>query len=140
MRRVAGVIAGIVLAFVIVQAAEMGVRAMVPFPRGMDEKNMTAIKAFVATLPPSAFVLVLAGWLIGTLAGTFTAAKISRTAMAAYVTGALLLLAGIGNAVVIPQPVWFSIISFVIFIGMTLVGARAAGQRTSGSAANRMLE
>jgi uncharacterized protein YqfA (UPF0365 family) len=42
----------------------------------------------------------------------------------AYVVGALLLIAGIVNSIVIPQQVWFSAVSFVIYVGGPLLGAR----------------
>jgi hypothetical protein len=112
------------VAFVLVQAAEMGVHHMHPFPAGMDTKDMNAIKAFVATLPVSAFILVLLGWFVGTAAGTFSASKIGRSATPGYVTGGLLFAAGIANSIIIPQPLWFTLVSFVIYIAGTLLGVR----------------
>jgi hypothetical protein len=124
LRAVGGVIAGMIVAALLVQGAEAIVHVMHPFPAGMNEHDMAAIKKFVSTLPLSALMLVLIGWLLATIAGTFTATKIARTAVAGIVTGALLLCAGIANAIVIPQPLWFSIVSFVIYIGGTWVGVR----------------
>ena len=91
--------------------------------------DMNQVKAFVATLPMSALLVVLAGWLIATFVATWLAAKIAQSPIAGYVVGALLLCAGIANAFMIPQPVWFSIASFVIYIGATWVGARAGMPR-----------
>jgi hypothetical protein len=123
-RRVGGVIAGIVLAVLIVQLAELIVHRLYPPPPGYNMRDMNDVKKFVAALPLGAMVLVLWGWLIGTLAGTFVAARIGRSAVPAYVVGALLLIAGIANAIVIPQPVWFSIASFIIYVGGTLAGSK----------------
>jgi hypothetical protein len=86
---------------------------------------MTQVKAYIATLPLSAMLVVLTGWLIATFAATWLAARIAGTPEPGYIVGALLLCAGIANAFMIPQPVWFSIASFVIYIGGTWVGARA---------------
>jgi hypothetical protein len=122
-RRIGGVIAGLVIAFLLVQGAELLVHKLYPPPPGTNMKDFNAVKAFVATLPTPAFVLVLTGWLIGTLAETFTAARIGRSAVPAYVLGVILLAGGIMNSIVIPQPVWFSAASFVIYIGMTFAGA-----------------
>ena len=126
LRKIGGVIGGIALAFIVVQAAEMIVHTLYPPPAGTDMRNMAAVKAFVATLPATAFLLVLGGWMVGTFAGTSAAAKIGRSSTPAYVVGALLLCAGIANAVMIPQPLWFSIASFVIYIAMTIAGAQLA--------------
>ena len=116
--------AGLILAFVLVQAAEFGVHMLYPPPPGTNMRDMKAVKAFVATLPAPAFILVLAGHLVGTLAGTYVAARIARTAVAAYILGAILFAGGIMNAIMIPQPIWFSAASFVIYIAMTFAGAR----------------
>jgi ABC-type xylose transport system permease subunit len=125
-RGILGVVVGLIVAFAIVQAAEMLTHHLYPFPPGADMKDMATIKKLVATLPVPAFVLVLTGWLVGTLLGTFAAAKIGRSRIPAYILGALLLCAGIANAVIIPQPLWFSALSFAIFIAVPFVGVALA--------------
>jgi hypothetical protein len=124
LRRIAGVIAGMIIAAVLVQVAEMIVHAMHPYPAGMNEHDFAQIKKYVSTLPIDALLLVLAGWLLGTIAGTFTAAKIGATCATAYILGAILFCLGIVNAVIIPQPLWFTIASLVIYVGGAVVGAR----------------
>lgn len=126
VRYVGAVIAGLIVSFALVAGAEGIVHVMYPPPPGTNMEDYEQLKRFVATLPVTAFVLVLAGWLIATFVATWLAAKIARTPVAGYVVGALLLAAGIVNAIKIPQPVWFSIVSFVIYIGATIVGARSA--------------
>jgi hypothetical protein len=124
LRKVGAVVVGLILAFVLVQAAEFGVHLRYPPPAGTNMRDMKAVKAFVATLPIPAFILVLAGWLVGTLAGTFVAARIGRNAVPAYVLGAILLAGGMVNSIIIPQPVWFSAVSFIIYITMPILGWR----------------
>jgi hypothetical protein len=123
-RKIGGAVAGFIIAVLLVQGAEAIVHALYPFPPGMNPHDMNDIKKFVSTLPVLALLLVLGGWLIGTFLGTYAAARIGRSAVPGYVLGGLLLCAGIANSIIIPQPVWFSAASFVIYIGMTLVGAR----------------
>lgn len=125
-RGILGVVVGLIVAFALVQAAEMITHRLYPFPPGADMKDMTTIKKFVATLPMPAFVLVLTGWLAGTLLGTFVAAKIGRSRIPAYVLGVLLFCAGVANSIIIPQPIWFSALSFVIFIAGPFVGVALA--------------
>ncbi|HEX9162199.1 MAG TPA: hypothetical protein VF980_10880 [Thermoanaerobaculia bacterium] len=124
LRRIGGVLAGFVIAFVIVQVSEVGVHAMNPPSPAIDMHSMKGIKAYVAALPLSAFVLVLAGWCVATVAGTYAAARIARTRGAAYVVGAILFAAGVYNSFAIPQPAWFSTISLIIYVLGTLAGAR----------------
>jgi hypothetical protein len=109
-----------------------------PAPAGTNMSDMTAVKRYVATLPPLAFALVLAGWALGTLLGTWAASRLARTPVAGYLVGAVLLAAGVANAFMIPQPLWFSAVSFAIFIGATLLAtspARRAAVPVTGSAA-----
>jgi len=125
LRGIGAVILGLIVAFLLVFGSEAISHQIYPPPPGMDMSDMTKVKAFVATLPLSVLLIVLAGHLIATFVGTWLAAKVARTPIAAYILGALLLCAGIANAVMLPQPVWFSVASFVSYIGATWAGARA---------------
>ena len=134
LRSIAAVIAGLVVAFVFVQAAETITHRLYPFPPGSDMHDMATIKKFVSTLPAPAFAIVLGGWFVGTLLGTFAAAKIGRSRIPAYVVGVLLLAGGIMNSVMIPQPVWFSAFSFLIYI-LAIVAGVKVGQAAIPSVA-----
>jgi hypothetical protein len=128
LRRVGAVIAGMIIAFLLVAGAEGIAHMIYPPPPGMNNQNMNQVKAYIATLPLSAMLVVLTGWLIATFVATWLAARIAGTPVPGYIVGALLLCAGIANAFLIPQPVWFSIASIVIYIGATWVGARAGAR------------
>jgi hypothetical protein len=125
LRRVGAVLAGLVIAWLFVLGAEAIVHVLYPPPPGADMKNMETIKAFVATLPASAMLLVLAGWALGTLAGTFTATRIGWSVVPGYAVGALLLAGGLANASMIPQPAWPTAASMVAYVVMTWLGVRA---------------
>src|SRR5436190_11145532 len=124
LRRIGAVVLGLVIPFAIVQIAELGVHVISPPPPNMH--GMQAIKAYVAGLPLSALLLVLATWLIGTLLATWTAAKMGRSAVPAYIVGGILLCIGIANAIIIPQPLWFSIATWVIYAGAPFVASKNA--------------
>jgi hypothetical protein len=124
LRRIGAVLAGLVVAWLGVFSSEAIVHKLYPPPPGTNMNDFNQVKQFVATLPIAALVTVLAGWLIGTLAGTFVSARLGRSAVPGYVTGGILLAAGVANAIIIPQPVWFSAVSFVIYIGATMAGSR----------------
>jgi hypothetical protein len=135
LRRIGAVLLGLVIAIAIVQIAELGVHGMYPPPPGTNMHDMNAIKAYVASMPVAPLLLVLAGWLVGTLLGTWVAARTGRSAVPAYVVGALLLCGGIANSFLIPQPVWFSIASLVIYIGGTLIAVRVASPPPAAASA-----
>ena len=55
--------------------------------------------------------------------------EFGRSAIPAYIVGAILLCGGIGSALLIPQQTWFSAASFVGYIVATLIGVRLAAPR-----------
>jgi hypothetical protein len=125
LRSIGAVIAGMIVAFLLVFASEGISHKIFPPPPGMNMSDMVQVKAFVSTLPLSALLIVLTGWLIATFVAAWVATKIARGPIAGFILGALLLAVGIANAFIIPQPLWFSIASFVIYIGATVAGVRA---------------
>jgi len=128
LRRIGAVIIGMIVAFLLVAGAEGIGHKIYPPPPGTNMQDMAQVKAFVATLPLSVLLIVLTGWLIATFVATWLAARIAGTPITGYIVGALLLCAGIANAFIIPQPVWFSIASIVIYIAATWAGARAGAR------------
>lgn len=137
LRRAGGVLAGLVIAWLFVMGAEAIVHVLYPPPPGADMKNMETIKAFVATLPATAMLLVLAGWSLGTLAGTYAATRIGWSTVPGYVTGALLLAGGVANASMIPQPSWLTAAPMIAYVVMTIAGTRLGAPRAAGMASAR---
>ena len=125
LRRIGAVVLGVILAVGIVQVVEVIGHKMYPPPPGYNMHDMNNVKKYVASLPVTVLVVVLAGWLVGTLVGAFAAAKIGRSPVPGYIVGVLLVIGGIANVLMIPQPLWFSIASFVIYIGGTIAGSHA---------------
>ena len=113
-----------VKAYLICLTSLLSLYVVVDMFTNMDD--FTQVKTYVAQLPLMALVIVLAGWLVATVAGTSVAAGIGRSRVPAYIVGALLFVAGIVNAFTIPQPVWFSAVSFVVYIVGTMIGGRIA--------------
>lgn len=126
VQRIGAVVAGLVVAIAIVSGAEGIVHRMYPPPAGANMQDMAVVKQYVASMPLTPMLLVLGGWLLATFTGAALAAKLGQSRVPAYVVGGLLLCAGIANSMLIPQPVWFSIASFVIYIGAAFVASRVA--------------
>jgi ABC-type uncharacterized transport system permease subunit len=123
LRGIGGFVVGVVAWFAIVQVGELVVHKLYPPPPGYNMRDMEQGKRYVATLPATAMVIVLVGQVIGTLVGTFAAAKIGRSRVPACVIGALLLVAGVVSTFVIPQPLWFVVLELAGYIGATIAGA-----------------
>jgi MFS family permease len=92
-----------------------------------DEKN-----AYVKTLPPMVFAIVLAGYVVGSFAGGFVASKMGRRwspgPTLALIVGVLLTIGGFALFFYVApgQPVWFMIASLVCYIPAALIGYRVA--------------
>jgi hypothetical protein len=101
--------------------------------------DLQEIKASMASAPVGALVVVLVGWVLGSVAGGFLATLISRKPGSghALVLGAFLTLAGVANNLMLPPPAWFWIATFAVILPATYVGARLV-PRQAFAGANEM--
>jgi hypothetical protein len=130
VRMVAGIVAGALVAMAVIVGFESLNLLLHPLPPGIDLSDPAAMKAFAAAAPAGALLVVLAGYVAGTFAGVFVAAKVSRSAIAGAVVALLLVAGGIVNMLTIPHPVWFwaaSLVAYVVMAWAAIVAARTRG-------------
>ena len=79
-----------------------------PLPAGFDMNDPVALKAYVATMPVAALLVVILAHLSQAFLGGWIAARISvdRSMVVAMIVGALSLLGGILNMFNIGGPAW----------------------------------
>lgn len=113
IRNAAAVVAGLVTAFVLIWLIEKVGHAIYPPPADLDFSDPAAIRPYIATLPIVALLFPLCAWFIGTFAGSMAGAMIgtAKPLLFAGVVGGLVLAGTIANLIVIPHPLWFSIIA-----------------------------
>ena len=130
MRNMLAVIAGFVVAAAVMMGFEFANSLLFPFPPGMDTNDLEAVRAFAATMPLSALILVAAGWTIGSFAGGFATAWIAPAASPnlALVTGMLLTAGGVFNAWMIQNPAWFFWGGLPTFLLFAILGDRAGAR------------
>lgn len=89
----------------------LNTKVLFPLPPGADMQDPVAFKAYLATLPVTAFVVVLFAHLGQSFVGAWVAARVSasKPMALALVVGVLSLAAGIANATQVPLPTWMSI-------------------------------
>lgn len=123
LRVILAVIAGIACAMVTITVIEMVARPLHPMPPGVTMADTTAMAAHVASAPVALMVVVLFGWILGAFDGALVAALIARKRprVAAMIVGAVVVAAVIANAVLLPHPVWMTV------LGVTLPLAAAYG-------------
>jgi hypothetical protein len=109
-----------------------------PDARELALRRREALRGMMASAPTGALLVVVAGWILGSVAGAFAAAWIGRCRPIAHglVLGVLLMLAGIANNLMLPPPAWFWIVTFIVFLPATYLGARLAGRRRGAAPAS----
>ena len=134
LRSIAAVVAGFIAASIVMMIIE-AINGRVLYPElGKAADGVTdreTIRALLATAPVGAFLVVIAGWILGGVAGGWAAARLAARATAGHglVLGALLTLAGVANNLMLPPPLWFWTASLVVLMPAAYVGARLAPAR-----------
>src|SRR5262245_10350405 len=109
VRKILAVIVGLITGSAFNIAMIMISWMIYPPPADVDlMKDPEAMKAYVATLPAPAFLIVLVAHAGGALVGGLVTSAIARrspTVLGAIV-GAFFLVGGIMNAMSIPAPIW----------------------------------
>jgi hypothetical protein len=137
IRSILGVVAGLVLAFVVISAIEYCGHLIYPLPPGVDATNLESLKAAMANVPTGALLFVLGAWALGSFLGGWLAAFIARFGHVAHalMVGGVLMLMAIVNLLLFPHPVWFWVLSFVVILPVACLGGRiAAGRQPSVTA------
>jgi hypothetical protein len=131
-RRVVGVILGVLLALAITFVVETLNGKLYPPPPGTDFADPASVKAAMAMMPKAALGVVLAGWALAALAGTWLAARFAHpSGWPPLTVGIILLAAAVMNMYMIPHPLWFWLLGVAIYPVATWVGARLGGTPVS---------
>jgi len=133
-RIVLAVIVAMIAALAVIMIVQMLNTLVAPPPNAEVMNDPAKMRDFIANLPVQAFVVVLAGYFLGSFAGGFIVRNMSRRESPGMtlpiLIGAILMVGGILNFfVMMPgQPVWFVILSLLTFIPVSLLGAKFAGR------------
>lgn len=125
------VVAGLLIAFVVMMIFEYINSLLYPLPAGLDIGDTEAVQAFTATLPWTAYILVLLGWIVGSFKAGAVTTYLSgeRVYKLSLIAGLVLTLLGIANNLAIGHDLFFNIVGLPMFILFTYVGHRFAKQR-----------
>ena len=123
-RNIISVVLGLVSAVVVFVIAETINSSLHPAPQNLDYKDSIAVKAFYENQAFTFWLLVLAGWIIGSTLCGFLIKVISRSEnkKLPMIAGSILTLSAIANFFSLPHPAWFIIVGLIIFIPSALLG------------------
>ncbi|SRR2546422_6220860 len=125
-RKVLSVVGGLAAGALIIAAIEAVNGLLHPPPAIVDPDNLQAYRTYIARLPSGAFVLLLCGRALGSLAAGAIATWMARRAATwpALVAGALLLL-GEGLTVIgLPYPAWFIGVDLACYLPLAWLASR----------------
>jgi len=125
-RSVVALLAGAAAAIAIIMGVQAIGATMFPPPPGLDPADPDALSAYMAELPTGTFLLVLASYLLGGLAGGFVAARLApiRPLLHASLIAVLLTAASVLNLMTLPHPTWFVAANLLLVILVPLLGGR----------------
>ncbi|MGV3538976.1 MAG: hypothetical protein ACO1OQ_04150 [Rufibacter sp.] len=100
-------------------------------PTNTNLEATEAAGAYLASAPIGALLMVLFAYALGSLFGGMVAARYSpaKPIFHALVVGAVLMLSGIANFMSIPHPLWFIIVSLLLFLPMAFFGGMMSSRR-----------
>ena len=121
------VVAGFVVASIIMLIFEWINHFIFPLPAGLDTKDTAAVQAFTASLPWTAYILVFVGWAVGAFEGGCTAAWLAGEKQfgATSVLAVLLVLAGIADMMVLGFPLVAAAFGLCILAAFPYLGRYA---------------
>src|SRR5262249_20143477 len=123
LRNLGAVLAGLVVLFLLVAAAEVVSNVVHPFPEGFNAESHDEICSHVGNHPAWVLVAAVAMWAFAAFAAAWTAATIGNGYTAATV-GLLVLAALICNLAMLPYPIWFKVACLVAIPIALIVGGR----------------
>jgi hypothetical protein len=128
-RLILAVIAGLFVGSIVNMALVMLSGHVIPPPAGVDTTTTEGLKAAMPLFEPKHFLFPFLAHAMGTLVGALVAtlATPGRTSGPAWTVGGLFLIGGIAAVVMLPSPLWFTVVDLVFaYLPMAWLGHRLA--------------
>jgi hypothetical protein len=119
-KNIPAVIIGAMTGLILIVAMDQLVYMRYPMPAGTDMYDAESLGKAVASLPPQAFLMKLLSCYVGAFAAGIAATLLSKrvTPRPPIVTGVILTVVAIYYSM-LPQPIWYSVVSITSFIPVT---------------------
>ena len=129
VKNIIAVIAGFILGSIINMSLITVSGSIIPAPKGADVTTLEGLTATIHLFEPKHFLFPFLAHALGTLGGAFVAAKIAANHKLKFAMsiGFLFLAGGIANIMMLPSPLWFTLVDLVgAYLPMAFVGFRLA--------------
>ena len=132
LKNIIAVIAGFLCGSLLNGGIIMISSSVIPPPNGADVTTMEGLRASMHLFEPKHFLMPFLAHALGTFAGAFLTAKIavSHQMKFALLIGILFLAGGITNVILLPSPLWFSILDIAVaYIPMAYLAYKLADEK-----------
>jgi hypothetical protein len=123
-RLIASILAGVLVAFAIVIAADALCSILSAGPMPADANDPGAMAAYVAAQPVWLLMVMVASWTLAALAGAALASRLARAVWPGWAVTGLFLLATGFNFLTIPHPAWMIASAVVLILAAGWLGSR----------------
>lgn len=131
LRTILAVIGGLVIGSIVNMSLIMVSSSIIPPPLGVDNTTMEGLKASMHLFEPKHFLFPFLAHALGTLVGAYIAVRFAANpTRGAYVVSVVFMLGGIMNVVMLPSPIWFSVLDIVgAYIPMGVLALRFGAKK-----------
>lgn len=116
LRNILAVVAGIIVGSMVNMALISVSGSIIPPPNGADVTTTEGLQATMHLFEPKHFLFPFLAHALGTLAGAFLASLIAATHRFkfAMAIGLFFLAGGIASVLMLPSPVWFTVLDLTV--------------------------
>jgi len=127
LRNILAVVAGVFAGGILNMGIIMISGSIIPPPEGAVLTTMEGLKASMHLMEPKHFLMPFLAHALGTLFGAWVAVRISAThkMRLALILGCWFMIGGISNVVMLPSPMWFTVVDLVFaYLPMAWIGGK----------------
>ena len=123
-RSVLAVTAGFIGGSIVIWILELLGNFAFPLPASIDPFDPDSIRRHMEEVPAAYFIMILVAYAAGSFSGGLVATAIAEKIRDAVIAGALLLVFNVIDLATVHHPVWFIVLSVVLFIPMAFLGGK----------------
>ena len=134
-RIIVAIVAGVIVAVVVVFAVESLGHAIFPPPETIDFNDPEQLSGLVASIPIEALLFVPLAWFLGSFSGGVLAVMIAReqALLLASIVAAFILAGAVATLMAIPHPLWLVITGIGSIILSTIVATKIGVRLLAGN-------
>lgn len=106
MRRIGGIVAGVIAAGLVVAVLETVGHLLFPPPPGLDLAKPADQARLIEAIPIGAKLAVVIAWFFGALAGAWAALRISGWVPAVWIVAGVMTVLSVVTTQMFPHPLW----------------------------------